>query len=175
MNKPRLASTPVTLESVRAEIKALDEVLVEAMLATKEERRLDYAAAFRPPPDEAALRFPELWESACAVCAESEVPLLAFWKRIATGIAVADAKRQATPDLFAEAIHRGDRTAILRAITHPHVEDRVVSRAQALARRLGRAEAADTVATFFREQVIPMTKALQVAELMVSATSGILT
>jgi len=178
--------TPQSIEAVRAELEVRDAGIVRLLLGLPPEtapapppadapegeggrgpsgrlaelrRELDAAYGAFLPPDFPAASAPALRAS--------------LWDRIAGGARVVEAKRQAAPELFAEAVRRADRAVLLRQITHPEVERQVVRRAVRLAARLQRPDAEPTVAALFRDIVIPMTRAVQVEWLLAAAPAGL--
>lgn len=160
--------TPMTLDTVRTEIEALDSRLVQALLDTAGSPCP--SPPVLPPPDAIARQFPRLWERACGLCGGTALSIL--WDRVSSGARVAEAKRRAAPDLFADAIRNADRNALWQAITHTHVEERVVGRAVDLARQSSRDDAAPTIGALFRDHVIPMTKEIQIGVLLAGSQPG---
>lgn len=171
--------TPLPIETIRAELEAQDAAIVRILLGVPDPA----GESASHPEDGTARRFPALWCDLAGAynaflppgfpAASAPVLRTALWRRIASGARVVEAKRHAAPERFAEAVRRGDRAALLRQITHPDVERRVIRRAAELAARLQHPEAQDTVAALFRDLVIPMTRAFQIEWLLAPPAAGI--
>ncbi len=168
---------PPSIESIRAELQALDVALVAELLSPSAVGQGgDSAPDADGPFGDLSARFPEIGRTLRLACAPA---LLATWrrnedsaasallrKRIALGASVAETKHRDDPERFSEPIRRRDRAALRALITYPEVERRVIDRAMALAAETGSPEAARSIGTLFREVVIPLTKDVQVAVLL---------
>jgi chorismate mutase len=124
-------------------------------------------------PTSASCQFPSLEGSGTGPPPDHAV-LAMLWRRTVAGARVADAKMAATPERFMPAIRRGDRAALDAAITHPEVEERVITRAVERAReRLDSGPSLPAaIGEIFRRVVIPFTKEVQIEALLDSGRAG---
>lgn len=101
--------------------------------------------------------------------------LQAIARRVHYGaLYVAESKYRQTPELYRELIGSGDSEQLLQLLTRPEVEDAVVARLAAkvehlqshVNRNIRRIVAPELLVAFYRDTVIPCTKAGQVAYLL---------
>ncbi len=109
-------------------------------------------------------------------CAVTDVACLqVLSRRIHYGMFVAESKFRETPESFRETIRAGDTAELLRLITHPEIEERVLKRVELKARTYGRdfdgragqdRIQADAVVEIYRRWVMPLTKEIEVEYLL---------
>lgn len=151
------------LETARAELRALEEPIVRALLERARFRRNTPAAAGPLSRLYAAEILPFLCapgddgrgEESAAV---DERLLALLGERIGLGERVALAKARLHPELATLARTGGGRAELLRALTNAEVERQVLARVRALAERAGFPPEAHLVVEVFRRWIIPLTK-----------------
>jgi chorismate mutase len=174
-----LLSTGRSLDDIRAELRRLEEPLVQALVERSHHRRNQGSpgplASGAAPARLAACYRDEILPFLCAPgddgkgeesAAADERLLALLAARVGLGKAVADAKALREPERFAEATRRGDRAALLAALTDPATECSVLARVRAASERLGSPPDPDAIAEIFARWVIPLTKEIEADRLL---------
>jgi chorismate mutase len=81
-------------------------------------------------------------------------------KRIHYGVYVAESKFQESPEEYSELIMHADEGGIMKLLTEPKVEEKILKRLTAKANRYG--IPSEFLVDFYRDKIIPMTREVEV-------------